>query len=116
VRSKTLADVKLEPRVRAALEAARDQLIARFDIDRLVLYGSVARGEADEESDVDLLIVLRNRPDLPLKNEISTLLYHINLDHDTNLSGLIVDRDYWERGMISAMPIHREVEQEGITL
>lgn len=29
----------------------------------LVLYGSVARGEADKQSDVDLIIVLENPPD-----------------------------------------------------
>jgi predicted nucleotidyltransferase len=116
VSRRTLADLKLDDRIRAAIEAAREQLTARFEIDRMLLYGSVARGEADEESDVDLLIVLRNPPDLPLKNEISSLLFHINLEYDTNLSGLIVDRGAWEHGMISAMPIHGEIDETGIPL
>jgi predicted nucleotidyltransferase len=111
-----MADLKLDDRVRAALEAARAELNARFDIDRIVLFGSVARGEADEESDVDLLVVLKDRPDHQLENRISSMILDINLEHDTNLSALVVDRDAWDRGMISAMPIHDEVEGDGVLL
>ena len=113
---RTIADLKLDDRVRAALEAARAELTARFDVDRIVLFGSVARGEADEESDVDLLVVLKHPPDRHVRNEISRLMFSINLEHDTNLSGLVVDRDAWEQGMVSVMPIHNEVEREGILL
>jgi predicted nucleotidyltransferase len=116
VRSKSLGDLKLDPHVRAALEEARRQLTARFEVDRLVLYGSVARGEADEESDADLLIVLANQPDLEVENQITRLVMDINLQHDTNLSELIVGRNAWDCGMVSAMPIHTEVDREGIRL
>jgi uncharacterized protein len=34
----------------------RDELHQRFDIKSLALFGSVARGEATETSDVDLLV------------------------------------------------------------
>ena len=113
---RTISDLELDDRVRAALEAVRAELTARFDVDRIVLFGSVARESADEESDVDLLIVLRDHPDLQLENEISRLVLDINLEHDTNLSELIFGRDTWDHGMVSAMPIHGEVEREGIPL
>jgi uncharacterized protein len=116
VTSKTLADLKLDPRLRAALEAAREQLTARFDIDELVLYGSVARGEADDESDVDLLVILKQPADRQVEDEISRTIFHINLGHDTTLSALVVDREKWDHGMISAMPIHYEIEEDGIPL
>jgi predicted nucleotidyltransferase len=41
------------------LDEAAKRLAARFDPDRIILFGSHARGEADEHSDVDLLVIAR---------------------------------------------------------
>jgi len=43
-----------------------DRLIAEFDPDKVILFGSRARGEASEESDTDLLVVMPC-DDLPLR-------------------------------------------------
>lgn len=49
----------------AVLDALLELLLDRFgpDLVSLVLYGSVARGQARPESDVDLLILLENPPE-----------------------------------------------------
>jgi len=39
------------------LEAIIARLVERFDPEKIILFGSHATGEADERSDVDLLIV-----------------------------------------------------------
>lgn len=36
------------------------RIVERFDPERIILFGSHARGEATEDSDVDLMVVLRN--------------------------------------------------------
>lgn len=50
----------LAPAVRQALESYRGSLREAFGgrLERLVLFGSVARGEARWDSDVDVLVVL----------------------------------------------------------
>jgi predicted nucleotidyltransferase len=113
---KGLKDLRLDARLRAALEVARDQLTARFDVDRIVLFGSVVWGRPDDESDVDLLIVLKDSPDLKIEDQISQVIFEINLDYGTNLSELVVGRQSWDHGLISAMPIHAEVEARGVHL
>jgi predicted nucleotidyltransferase len=35
-----------------------DRIVSRFDPERVILFGSYARGSADRDSDVDLLVVL----------------------------------------------------------
>ena len=85
-------------------------------MDRIVLFGSVARGEADEESDVDLLIVLKDPPSHHLRNRITHVILDINLEYDTNLSELIIDRESWDYGPLSVLPIHQVIEEEGIPL
>ncbi|GAB7015242.1 nucleotidyltransferase domain-containing protein [Methanogenium cariaci] len=41
----------------AEISAFTEEIRSRMDIDRIILYGSVARGDFNEGSDVDLLIV-----------------------------------------------------------
>ena len=40
-----------------------DRIVGRFQPSRVVLFGSRSRGEANERSDVDLLVVMSNVPD-----------------------------------------------------
>ncbi|MBZ0253819.1 MAG: nucleotidyltransferase domain-containing protein [Candidatus Methylomirabilis sp.] len=42
---------------RAAIAEMVRRIVARFDPEKIVLFGSYARGEATAESDVDLLVV-----------------------------------------------------------
>jgi len=60
---KTLSDLQLPQQLWRALQETKRRISAEFAVDRIVLFGSVVRGEADEESDVDLLIVLQKPPD-----------------------------------------------------
>jgi predicted nucleotidyltransferase len=100
----------------AALEAACGRLRARFPVDRIVLYGSAAWGTLDDESDVDILIVLKDHPDHDTEDQISRVIFDVNLEFDTNLSELIVDRHTWDHGLVSVMPIHEDIEQRGIRI
>jgi len=42
------------------LQRFRRRISARYEIDRMILFGSHARGEAHRHSDVDLIIVSRS--------------------------------------------------------
>lgn len=49
-------------------------------------------------------------------DRITCLILDINLEYETNLSELIVDRETWDYGLGSVLPIHQEIEKEGIKL
>jgi predicted nucleotidyltransferase len=66
-----------------ALAAATDRIVARFHPDKIILFGSQARGTANSKSDVDLLVVM------PLSGRRRKLV----ADMDCALSGLGFARD-----------------------
>jgi uncharacterized protein len=113
---KILSDLRLPQPLHDALRVARERIAEEFAVNRIVLFGSVARGEADEESDVDLLIVLKDPPSHQQRDLITSIILDINLEYDTNLSELIVDRRTWDTGLLSVLPIHQAIEEEGIRL
>ena len=47
----------------ALIETMVDRIVGRFEPARVILFGSHARGTADEGSDVDLLVVMRDVAD-----------------------------------------------------
>ncbi len=113
---RALADLQVTEPIRRALQVAHDRITAEFNVDRMMLFGSAVRGTADEESDVDLLIVLRQPVDHAVRDRISSVILDVNLEYETNLSELIVDQDIWDNGIGSVLPIHQEVEEQGISL
>ncbi len=99
-----------------ALKELKRRLSDAFDIEKMILYGSVARAEADEESDSDLLI-LTNQPMKRFeRHRITDVIFEVNLRHGTNFSSLVVDRASWEAGPLSVLPICGEVRRDGIVI
>ena len=47
----------------AVVSVMVDRIVGRFQPSRVVLFGSRSRGETNERSDVDLLVVMSNVPD-----------------------------------------------------
>lgn len=99
-----------------ALAELKRRLTAKFSRVRLTLFGSVVRGEMDEESDIDVLVLTETSLSREEQNVIVGEVFEINLRYDTNISVLIIDARSWEEGPISVMPIHKEIEKEGIEL
>ncbi len=113
---KTLDQIKLTPNQHQAVTELRNQVVTSFNIVEMVIFGSVVRGEADDESDLDLLLVTKLPLDRTIRHTITDIVYEINLRFDTNLSTLVVDQAAWQSGLYSILPIHQEILSEGVSL
>lgn len=99
-----------------ALSEIKRKVNEKFDIKAYVLYGSVARGQADDESDVDLLVVTFKPLNRFERHEITNVVFDVNLEFCTNFSTLVVDAKSWETGIISVLRVHDEIIRDGISV
>jgi predicted nucleotidyltransferase len=99
----------------ALLEAARE-LRARFPVDSLSLFGSKARGDSDAESDIDLLVLTSRPLTRDEKHRLIDVLFDVGLARDVVFSPLVVPAADWWEGIYQALPIRREVDEQGIAL
>jgi predicted nucleotidyltransferase len=82
----------------------------------VILYGSRARGDAEPDSDFDLLILVDGEVTLEREDLIYRQLYPIELDTGKVLSAIVYNRDQWNSSLYRVMPFHKNVEREGVVL
>ena len=78
----------------------------------LILYGSVARNQADSMSDIDLLVLLSEPFDYFAElRQVIEVLYPIQLESEQLISAKPVPLDEFEHGGIQ---LYRNAKREGI--
>ena len=76
----------------------------------VILYGSYARGEADEGSDIDLLVVLEDFEDPRAElQRMEPIASDLSLEHEVLIAVLVTrQREYAERNSPLLLNIRRE--------
>ncbi len=82
----------------------------------LILYGSRARGDAQEDSDYDLLVLVDREVDMDLERAIVDRLVPLEVRTGKVLTVLIYSRSQWDSAQYRAMPFHKNVTREGVPI
>lgn len=78
----------------------------------VILYGSLARNQADSQSDIDLLVLLDQPFDYFSElRQVIDLLYTVQLDSNRLISAKPVPPDDFERGTLQ---FYRNAKREGM--
>ena len=110
---RTIREITLLDKDRRAVEMGAAILRRDFPVERVVLFGSKARGDDDAESDIDLLVLTSRRISPAEKSRMTEVLFDLELNLEVVISKLVVPVEEWEHGLYQVLPIRQEIEREG---
>lgn len=95
------------------IKSITSQIIEKYKPDKIILFGSAARGEFSDESDVDFMVLKQDTPYLGAERirELSRLI-----TRDIPVDFLIYRPDEFEGRLSMGDPFLKSIIKEGIVL
>jgi len=110
---KSFENISLMKNETEAIKAAIRMLKSEFSVSKVILFGSKARGDHDEHSDIDLLVVASSLLHWKEEKAIVGALFDIGMKYDVIFSPLFTSVDEWENGIFAEFPVYREISRDG---
>jgi len=109
--------LRLQGRFEKALIDFKDRVVKELGdrVESIVVYGSVARGEAGKDSDIDVLIVGKAKE---IRSKVSEIGYEVDYENnfETFITPIYYTMDELEHRMRVGSPFIYEVLKEGVSL
>jgi len=98
------------------LQLIKASVLATDPTASVILYGSYARGDNREDSDIDVLVLIdSDRPSQDDRIRIHYPLYDIELETGIIISPMVLSKKIWETKH-RITPFYENVTREGIVL
>ena len=84
---------------------------------KIIIYGSYARGDFWENSDIDIMILV-DMSDIELKSygeKLSYMTYDFNLDHDIDIKPIAKSEEIFNKWVVN-YPFYSNIHKEGVIL
>jgi len=107
--------VTLFEKERDALTELKGVLSKKYKLLWMKLIGSKARGDFDEESDIDVVIVIED-VDWGIEKDIYETCFYLGLKYDIVISPIIYSEKDINNTLTRITPFYKTVEAEGILI
>jgi uncharacterized protein len=113
---RNLDDLILGTREKDAIKEATRILKERFLVQDVILFGSKARGDNNPDSDIDLLLLTTQPLHWKERHAIVDALFEVEMKYQVVISIVANTVHNWQEGICTVLPIHDEINREGITI
>ncbi len=101
-------------RERDILTQFKSYLAERVPLARLILFGSRARGDAREDSDFDVLVVVDTVIDAEVRRAISDCAWEVGYETNAFIVPVPVSTEEWNTGLFQKSLLGLAVAREGV--
>lgn len=98
------------------LNVLKGKIINAFDVDKLILFGSKARGDYSEDSDVDILVVAHEEDSHENRLKLYAICFEVNIKFLTDFSCKLRNIKKWFSGEGDFPTFVADVMEEGIEI
>jgi len=106
----------MDEHLKTVLNQFKSRLKKKLPVHEVILFGSRARGDADAESDVDLIVILEREVGEADREYISDCAWEIGFANRLVLSPVNFAREEWEHGPERSSLLGQSVRIEGVSI
>lgn len=107
--------MKIDTRIQELIGQVNDQLKGKFGdkLDKVIVFGSFARGDYDHESDLDILALVEDENPAKFNSEIVEFEVDLTIKYGVLPSIVIRNAGYFNENK-DVIPFFRNVAKEGV--
>jgi len=100
----------------AALGELKNKICLQFKVIQIILFGSKARGDYNEDSDIDILVIVSDQDDHENRMKLYDIVFEVNIKHLTDFSCRLRNNNMWLIGEGEYPTFKIDVLEEGIEI
>jgi hypothetical protein len=105
----------MDQRVQEQLDRIKDIILATIPVERIYLFGSYAYGTPNEDSDLDIYVIMKD--DAPYSvSDAQTMLYVAVFGHKSMPADILVIKQSRFQYRLSAPTLEQEVAEKGVII
>lgn len=87
------------------------------DLSRILVYGSYARGDYNENSDIDVMILTSLPEDKiePIEDALYDVAFDLLMEYGVHISVIVKNEEHFQY-WLGALPFYDNVEREGVEI
>jgi len=101
--------------IEKAIQSLKERLVELYGHDvELRIFGSAARGDYHENSDIDILVVLPSQVNNAIEEQVFDLAYDIELEYGVIIGTIVYSKEFWSSEQAASMPLYKNIQRESL--
>jgi uncharacterized protein len=90
------------------------KLTKKLPVHKIILFGSRARGDAEYDSDIDVMVILKGKVGADEKNHVSDCAWEAGYEQGIVIVPITVSKQKWEKSPLKYSLLALAVNKEGV--
>ena len=104
----------MDPQIRKIVNELKEIISNKYDLRKMMLFGSTSRGERIPESDIDVFVCL-SKVNREIEEDLFDTAYELELKYDCVIDLFVFDEKIHD-GVYAQIPLYRNILREGINV